>query len=130
LGKVNYHGLASKKYFHSAMLSVLKVNPNAKFIVFSDSIELARTDFPYAEEYISSVELFKPSENLILMSRMGGIIGSNSSLSWWAGFLNQKPEINCFPDPWFANQNLDTRDLLPRDWKRISSGISIGENSE
>jgi len=130
LGKESYHGLTSKKYFHSAMLSVLKVNPNAKFIVFSDSIELARNDFPYAEAYISGENLSKPSENLILMSRMGGIIGSNSSLSWWAGFFNQKTEINCFPDPWFANQQLDTRDLLPPHWKKISSGISVPENNE
>ena len=129
VGKENYHGLTSEKYFHLAMLSVLKINPKAKFIVFSDSIELAQDVFPYAKTYISGENLFKPSENLILMSRMGGIIGSNSSLSWWAGFFNQRTEINCFPEPWFANQQLDTRDLLPPDWKKIPSGILVGKNS-
>ena len=128
VGKESYHGLTSKRYFQLAMDSVLKANANAKFVVFSDSIDLARDTFPNAEAYISGENLFKPSENLILMSRMGGIIGSNSSLSWWAGFFNQKTEINCFPYPWFANQQLDTRDLLPPNWKRISSGISLSEN--
>lgn len=123
LGKESYHGLTSKRYFKLAIASVLETNTNAKFIVFSDSIDLARDIFPNAEAYVSGEDLSKPSENLILMSRMGGLIGSNSSLSWWAGFFNQKTEINCFPYPWFANQQLDTRDLLPPDWKRIPSGI-------
>jgi hypothetical protein len=130
LGKENYHGLTSEKYFYLAMLSVLKINAGAKFVVFSDSIELARKAFPYAIKYVSGENLFKPSENLMLMSRMGGIIGSNSSLSWWAGFFNQRTKINCFPDPWFANQQLDTRDLLPPDWKKIPSGISLIENAD
>jgi len=128
VGKESYHGLASKRYFRLAKISILERNANAKFIVFSDSIDLAKDVFPNASAYISGENLFKPSENLILMSRMGGIIGSNSSLSWWAGFFNQKPKINCFPDPWFANQQLDTRDLLPPDWKQISTEISGSEN--
>lgn len=128
LGKENYHGLTSEKYFYLAMLSVLNINADAQFVVFSDSIELARKTFPYAVKYVSGENLSKPSENLILMSRMGGIIGSNSSLSWWAGFFNQRTEVNCFPDPWFANPQLDTRDLLPPDWKKIPSGISVSKN--
>lgn len=130
VGKESYHGLASREYFRLAMHSVLGKNANAKFIVFSDSIDLARRDFPYAEAYISGENLFKPSENLILMSRMRGIIGSNSSLSWWTAFFNQQTEFNFFPDPWFANQQLDTRDLLPPNWNRISCGLSLSQNEE
>lgn len=124
LAKEAYHGLVSKEYFRMASNSILDINPSAKFVVFSDSIELARKDFPDADAYISSDNLSKPSENLILMARMGGIIGSNSSLSWWAGFINQRKEVNYYPKPWFAAQHLDTTELLPPEWKTLPSGIS------
>jgi hypothetical protein len=123
LGKENYHGLASVQYLAAAKKKVLQLQPNSKFVVFSDSIDLARQDFPNADKYISGEDLLKPSENLLLMSRMGGLIGSNSSLSWWVGYLNQKPHMNFFPYPWFSNSQLDTQDLLPPNWNKIESGI-------
>ncbi len=127
IGKESYHGLASREYFRIAADTVLGINPKAKFIVFSDSIDLAQKDFPDAVAYISSKNLPKSSENLILMTRMGGIIGSNSSLSWWVGFLNKRTKINQFPYPWFANSSLDTSDLIPPEWNTIESGISSSQ---
>lgn len=123
IGKENYHGLASSRYFAMARERLLDSKSDAKFVVFSDSIETAKRDFPFAVKYISEEDLSKPSENLLLMARMGGLIGSNSSLSWWAGFLNQHTELKFFPYPWFSNPDLDTQDLLPPNWNKISSGF-------
>lgn len=123
IGKENFHGLASSEYFLMARERILDAKPDAKFVVFSDSIEIAKRDFPNADKYISEEDLLKPSENLLLMARMGGLIGSNSSLSWWAGFLNQNTELKFFPYPWFSNSELDTQDLLPPNWNVLSSGI-------
>jgi hypothetical protein len=123
IGKEHYHGLVSREYLAAARERLLDINPNLNFVVFSDSVDIAKKDFPFAEKYISEEDLSKPSENLLLMARMGGLIASNSSLSWWAAFLNQRTEMNFFPDPWFSNPDLDTQDLLPPTWKKISSGI-------
>lgn len=123
LGKESYHGIASSGYLEIARQKILELKPDAQFVVFSDSIEIAKRDFPSAAKYISEKDLAKPSENLILMSRMGGLIASNSSFSWWAGFLSQHPEMNFFPEPWFSNPRLDTKDLLPANWNTIPSGI-------
>jgi len=127
LGKENYHGIASSTYLEAAREMILELKPDAEFVVFSDSIEIAKQDFPYAAKYVSESDLAKPSENMILMSRMGGLIASNSSFSWWVGFLNRHSETNIFPYPWFANPNLDTSDLLPEKWSKVSSGIQGSE---
>lgn len=128
IGKENYHGLVSRDYLARAKERILSLNPNVEFVVFSDSIEIAKKDFPTAIKFISSEDLAKPSENLLLMSSMGGLIGSNSSLSWWAGYLNQKIEMNVFPNPWFSNPKIDTQDLLPPNWNVISSGIQLSKD--
>ncbi|WP_190277060.1 alpha-1,2-fucosyltransferase [Candidatus Planktophila versatilis] len=123
IGKENFHGIVSPEYYKEASDRIMQINSAAKFVVFSDSIEIARKVFPNAESYISHNDLPKPSENLLLMSRMSGLIGSNSSLSWWAAFLNSKQDQIYLPKPWFAKSSIDTQDLLYSHWQQLDSGI-------
>jgi len=123
IGLEKYHGLVGAKYFASARELVLQEDPNVKFVVFSDSIDLAKVDFPDADLYVGENVDLTPPQLLALMSSTGGIIGSNSSLSWWASYLLKgESPIRIFPEPWFSNKHLDTRDLVPPDWKRLPSG--------
>jgi hypothetical protein len=123
IGLENYHGLVSSNYFERARNLALVFNPKMKFVVFSDSISLAKADFPNADLYIGEDVDLTPPQLLSLMSATQGIIGSNSSLSWWAGYLlkGENP-FRVYPEPWFSNKDLDTRDLVPPDWMRLPSG--------
>ena len=122
VGLENYHGLTSSTYFKNAVQVIRKMSGFEKIMVFSDDILAAREIFQEADYYISSQELSSSPETLILMSRCKSFIGSNSSFSWWAGYIGSShSELCIFPRPWFTNTSIDSRDLLPPNW--ITLGI-------
>jgi hypothetical protein len=56
----------------------------------------------------------------MLISRCKHQIISNSTFSWWGAWLNQNPEkIVVAPNVWYKDPNLDTSQLIPKEWKRI-----------
>lgn len=117
VGLENYHGLTSSSYFKNAVKIIQKLSGFEKIMVFSDQIDIAREVFPGADYYISSKELRSSPETLILMSRCNSLIGSNSSFSWWAGYISSSNSaVRIFPRPWFTNASIDSRDLLPPNW--------------
>ena len=121
LGRENYHGLTSVEYFESAMRMIRNSEASSNFILFSDSPLLTKNllrDVVYLAEVTDSLS---PAETLILMSLCKGIIGSNSSFSWWAAYLMESNSIRIFPRPWFTNSSLDTKDLLPSNWTQIDN---------
>lgn len=122
VGLEDYHGITSKRYFDNA-ISLLREVVSFKYVaVFSDDIEQAKIVVPNADYYISNKDLESPTETLLIMSLGCAIIGSNSSFSWWAGFLSdQEEKARVFPRPWFAESSLNTNDLLPSHW--ITLGI-------
>lgn len=122
VGLENYHGLTSSTYFKNALKTIRKLSGVEKIMVFSDDIVVARDVFPEGDYYISSHELDSSPETLILMSRCKSFIGSNSSFSWWAGYIGSThSEFRIFPRPWFTDASIDSRDLLPPNW--ITLGI-------
>lgn len=117
VGLENYHGLTSSSYFKNAVQIIQKLSGFEKIMVFSDQIDIAKEVFPGADYYISSRELRSSPETLILMSRCNSLIGSNSSFSWWAGYISSSNSaVRIFPRPWFTNASIDSRDLLPPNW--------------
>jgi hypothetical protein len=122
VGLEEYHGLTSSKYFNNAVQMIRKLSGFEKIMVFSDDIIVAREVFSEGDYYISSQELHSSPETLILMSRCKSFIGSNSSFSWWAGYIgSHNSEFCIFPRPWFTNPSINSRDLLPPNW--ITLGI-------
>lgn len=95
----------------------LKEFPNEEFIVFSDD-----------PIWCSQQEMFKnyeisyktEMEDFNLMSGCKGIIGANSSFSWWAAFLNPNPNAKIvFPSikNWYRDEI--ERTVCPKSWIRI-----------
>jgi len=114
-------GILGTRYFHEALQYIEEGLPNLPVYVFSDDIELAREVLPGCHRYIGKAQLHNPAERLIVMSHARGFIGSNSSFSWWAAFLNRDSKaIKVFPDPWFLDSSVNLDDLLPPDWIRIN----------
>ena len=121
LGREDFHGLASEDYFQMAIRMIKASNPSATFVLFSDSPSLTKdllTDVNYIPEVTDS---HSPAETLVLMSQCKGIIGSNSSFSWWAAYIMESDAIRIFPRQWFVNRSLDTRDLLPPNWIQLDN---------
>lgn len=124
IGRESFHGLSSEPYFQKAIDTVKAWEPSAKFILFTDSPHLAK-DMLQEVDYIPSItDGLSPAETLILMSQCDGIIGSNSSFSWWAAYLMNPNAVKIFPKPWFTNKSLDTKDLIPPEWIQLDNSES------
>ncbi|MEJ1230375.1 MAG: alpha-1,2-fucosyltransferase [Galbitalea sp.] len=63
-------------------------------------------------------------ENLLLLSRASGLVGANSSFSWWAAFLSRStggPVV--FPRPLFGPSGPpEPKDWLQSEWIQIGRG--------
>jgi hypothetical protein len=57
-------------------------------------------------------------EDMNMMASCKGIIGSNSSFSWWAAYLSGAEKI-IFPSQWFADKNYEQYIGLQKTWIRI-----------
>lgn len=122
VGLTEYHGLTTREYYEGAADMASKYKNTAKTIVFSDDLDAARKVVDWGDQYIGSEEVSSATETLDLMSHATNLIGSNSSFSWWGAFLrDDNSGLRIFPRPWFANRELNERDLLRNNW--ISIGI-------
>ena len=113
--------LTSRRYFKES-LSIAKVMcGDLPVLVFSDDIDLAAEIVPNADYYISSNEIKSSVENLLLMSKGSIVIGSNSTFSWWAAYLQTNSDSAIFPRPWYRNKLISYADLVLPSW--ISIGV-------
>jgi hypothetical protein len=117
-------GLLSKDYFKNVLLSIGDID--RPIIIFSDSKVVVSDFFPEHLIHLGKVcpDKFSASEVLYLMSRCSDLILSNSSLSWWAGFIAQvRGSTVVAPSPWF-NKEIQSADFLVPKWK-ISKSIFL-----
>jgi len=115
----SFHGLTSKSYYLEAKNKILELDKEAKFLLFSDSPDMAVLEVPWAEYRPDITENINSPETLLTMSKTKGIIGSNSSFSWWASFLMHNKSVKIFPKPWFAISSINTDDLIPKSWIQL-----------
>ena len=117
----SYHGLTSIKYYERARDLLNNLGQSNKYVVFSDDIQIASEIWPNAEMYVSQKDVPSSFENLLLMSKGKNFIGSNSSFSWWASYINVEQGVKIFPRPWFSSLVNDTRDLLLPGWLTLGN---------
>jgi len=108
------HQKLEDNYFMRAMALF---PPDTKYLVFSDDVDRAieepmfqgkQFEFPNGNEI----------EDMNMMASCKGIIGSNSSFSWWSGYLSEAEKI-IFPRQWFSDLNNEKYIGLPNTWVRI-----------
>ncbi len=117
----NSFGLVGESYYKTAIEAIESRLPNIKKYVFSDDIAQAKVLIPGCESYIGSDNLMSAAETILVMSQADAIIGANSSFSWWAAFLMKAEDsLKVFPEPWFIDKKLNSSDLVPPSWSRIS----------
>ena len=105
-------GVLSDDYF----LGILNMYYSKRPIwVFSNEANLTRFSNIPNLEIISSGEL-TDLEELILMSKASDVIISNSTFSWWSGFLSNGSVVA--PAKWFRGLE-DPENLCPDSWLRV-----------
>lgn len=111
-----FHGLCSLDYYSEAVEFIANKVTDLSLFVFSDDISWCRDNFKF-DLPIEFVETNNPHSDLYLMTQCKHNIIANSSFSWWGAWLNNYPDkIIVAPKQWFANKNIDTKDVIPKKW--------------
>jgi hypothetical protein len=98
--------VCDRDYYRKAIDELRARVPDARFLIFSDDPEWCRTEFldPDQEVIDSGPAAANPLHDLHLMSLAGHHVIANSSYSWWAAWLGDKPgQIVKMPDRWYAH---------------------------
>ena len=94
------------EYYQQSIARLRARLPAARFFIFSDDPEWCRKTFREADqEVVDSRDAgSNPLHDLYLMSLAAHHIIANSSYSWWAAWLGEKPgQQVIMPDRWFAH---------------------------
>jgi len=116
------HGVCSVDYYRHAIDYIRERVSSPIFYLFSDEPEWVRENLDLGDsvrlvDHNSAKDGF---EDLRLMSRCAHHIIANSTFSWWGAWLNHSPnKIVVAPKRWFADESMDTSDLLPESWVKL-----------
>ena len=113
----NYNQIIAPQYYLNAMKDILKINPDAKFYVFSNDPKKAKKilDDKVNFELVNDDRTLSDMEEFKVMSACANHIVSNSTFSWWAAWLNDGNGKTFAPDIFFGN-----RYIIPDSWIKVS----------
>lgn len=114
LGHHEHENLSDNYY----MRAMAEFPEGTKFTVFSDDIEQAKKEPMFQGEQFEFSEGRNDVEDLNYMASHKGIIGANSSFSWWGAYLSGADKI-IFPKGWFSNINDDQFIGVKKEWLRL-----------
>lgn len=116
------HGILPLEYYDKAMAHLNGLYKDLKVFIFSDDMDWVKANLKLTNEclYVD----FNIGENSVfdmyLMSQCKHNIIANSSFSWWGAWLNQNSQKTVIaPEKWFADKNLNTKDLIPNSWLKM-----------
>ena len=113
-GTKEFHGLLPLEYYQAAVDYIRERVPNITFEVFTDDPDLKQfMGYPV-------VSIGDQHVDLHTMTKYSHGIVANSTYSWWAAWLGERPgQIVVAPKRWFADPKIDTSDLIPERWVRL-----------
>lgn len=121
----DFIGALSKTYFLGA-ISKLKQDPlfkDRELWIFSNDITMVQTEL--ADDLQGVVRWIEPpntsseAESMLLMSKSGGLVISNSTFSWWSAAIGQ-PQKVIAPSQWFKSAE-DPHGILMPTWETVRS---------
>jgi hypothetical protein len=119
---MSMHGVCPLDYYYRAVEYVVERVSDPVFFLFSDDPDWVR-DHLKLHGSVRAVDHNGPDsgcEDLRLISQCDHQIIANSTFSWWGAWLNPNPhKIVVAPNQWFADESLDTSDLLPASWVKL-----------
>lgn len=107
-------GICDEGYYHRALAHMQEQRPSPRFIFFSNDIPWCREKFPLPGavyvDWNSGMDSFRDMQ---LMSLCKHHIIANSSFSWWAAWLNNRPDkIVVSPKRWITLEGLDLSGII------------------
>lgn len=121
-----YHLICDIDYYQRAIALLEKKVPNLHLFVFSDDVRWVKEHLILSSRvtYVSPEDVcrgrYKPSQELVLMSKCQHHIISNSSFSWWGAYLNRSPKkIVLAPNVW-SKRSVAQPNILPDSWVPFS----------
>jgi len=120
----NTLGMLADEYFLTALRHVQELTTINRVFIFSDSVPAANLLKAQIMDLdcivVTPPKDSSPLESMLLMSKCGFRIISNSTFSWWSGYLGLGQEKVVAPFPWYRNHE-EPEFLVPLEWKRIDS---------
>ena len=87
-------------------------------IGFSDDVDVARQVAPIVDHWVEDGTVPDATATMALMAEAKGFVGANSTFSWWAAYLSNRPAgLNVFPRKWFRSAEIVETDLFPEGWR-------------
>ena len=107
--------IVGAEYYSTAVERARSVGLS-RIVVFTDDLEHAQRMVPGADSFIVGGVDLSPGESLLTSQTASMLIGTNSSFSWWTGYLMKEQTPKVFPRSWFKHPKLSEDDLFPRDF--------------
>lgn len=113
-------GVLDFAYFKNALDMIPRLD-DSEFWIFSDSLTAAKNFARFAElpeartQIIQAPSESPDAESMLLMTLGSALVISNSTFSWWGGYMNRGVEQVIAPKKWFKNLE-DPANLVLRNW--------------
>jgi len=125
-----FHGMTALSYYDDAIKLLLGQLAKVEKIVFvTDDIDKANMALQQLEVCSTSIPIEVVSstaiQDMAILSSCSGMVLSNSSFSWWAGYLGSelRESVVVAPKPWLANKSDFDRSLVVPNWNFIDREI-------
>jgi hypothetical protein len=118
----NFHGVMGLDYINNAKQIMDSKVENTHYFIFSDDVEWCKENIHFDNMTIVDHQYKgdRFGHYLQLMSKCKHFIIPNSTFAWWGAFLNRDTDkIVIAPKQWFADNSINTTDLIPSNWIRI-----------
>ncbi len=120
----NKHGICPPSYYYSALKSLRRLldlgsEKQMNLYIFSDEIDSTKDSFVEFSNvvYVSNYERHVVVEHYIMRSFANYIV-ANSTYSWWAAFLSERPINVMYPVAWFGDKS-ESPCIFPDAWHGI-----------
>ncbi len=118
-----FHGQMSGAYYTQALMHINASKTIEHVYVFSDDVVWCRDhiQFDYPVTFVDAMYAGEDQMgHFWLMQQCRNFVIANSSFSWWAAWLAENPnKMVVAPKKWFADESIDTTDLIPPAWIRM-----------
>jgi hypothetical protein len=119
-----HHGTCDIDYYQRAITALLDQQPDIEAFIFSDEPQWAADNLrlPVRSHIVDANPPARGYLDLELMRICKHHILANSSFSWWGAWLCvNKGQLVYAPERWFKSRDIDSRDIIPSRWKKVSA---------